>query len=76
MILVSKELTNQITKIKLPAFKPPDWMEIDDLAAKAHIELSIAKFKPYRLPRGYNVCIAICVYFPAWSLKRQESAIH
>ncbi len=69
-------IAKSIQVIEPTPYKRPDWMHEDDKAAKPNVEISIAKFKPARLPRGCNVCLVICVYIPKWTKARKEAVIY
>jgi hypothetical protein len=75
LILVNKDYATKIQQIKPEPYKRPAWMEASDERAQPNVELTIVKFRPARLPRGYSTCIAICVYIPEWTPNRQAAAI-
>ena len=67
MILVRRDYAPSVEQIKhcLPA---------NDLNSP-HVELTIAKFKPRRLPRGFSTCIVVCAYIAEWDKSKQVEAI-
>ena len=67
MILVKKDYATTVQHIKRPA------LTLDPTAP--HVELTIVKFKPKRLPSGYSTCIVVCAYIAEWDKSKQAAAI-
>ena len=86
MIMVNKNYANSITRIDPATKEPPSWLQtakpLPEPPDSQHgapedgaLELTIAKLRQNRLPRGFSAIIVICAYLPAWTVSKQRSAI-
>ena len=75
MILVDRDYVSFIDRIE-----PPEYVQSPYFAKTAQgvLELSIARFRPCRLPREFTTVIVACVYIPEYTndKARQANAVY
>jgi hypothetical protein len=62
MILINKEYTTSIQHITTKKIE------------NSEAEISLAKIKPNRLPRGYSFCYVACIYIPPKAATKNNSS--
>ena len=75
LIMIRKNYAPNIKQLPIHFGRTPTDTDIEN-DQLGDIEATAVKIKPDRLPRGYSSIIAVSVYIPEWSPRRQTSAIY